>query len=115
MNAQDAFKLSQQNWAENEVNYLKYIVGYQSKVEDAATQGRTSCVVGTIPSGQAGVLDWAANFFEKEGYYVGFQGVSPTEYCININWKNEPLGSRPYKKANEVKKSSYLNSKMYEP
>ena len=103
MNAQDAFKLTQENWSENEQKNLAYLVGFQSKVESAAKEGRTSCVVCTIPSGS---MDFAASFFEQMGYYVGFCGTPvPNEVVVSLNWKQEPLGSRPYKEANEFRDS----------
>lgn len=108
MNAQDAFKLTQENWAENEQKYLTYLVGFQSKVETAAKEGRTQCIVGVIPSGQAGLMDFVASFYEQQGYYVGFQGMSPSEIGISINWKNEPIGSRPYQESKDF--SKMLNS-----
>ena len=104
MNANEALRLSQENWANNEQQYLSYVVGYQSKVESAAREGRTFCNVGTVPSGKAGLLDFTASFFEQQGFYVSFQSISPDEIAININWKQEPLGSRPYKEANEFSK-----------
>ena len=60
MNAQEALKLSQENWANNERDYLKYVVGYQNKVEQAAKEGRVFCNVGTLPTGNAGLVDLSA-------------------------------------------------------
>lgn len=107
MNANEAFKLSQENWAENEQEYLSYVVGYQNKVEQAATEGRTYCNAAVIPSGNGGLVDFTAAFFEQQGYHVQFQGISPSEISVLINWKQEPLGSRPYLDAKELSKSLY--------
>lgn len=104
MNANEALKLTQQNWGENENKYLTYVVGYQNKVETAAKEGRTQCIVSVIPSGQVGLMDFIASFYEQQGYYVGFQGMSQSEIGVSINWKNEPIGSRCYKEANELNK-----------
>ncbi len=102
MNAQEAFKLSQENWAENEQKNLSYIIGFQQKVEEAARRGDTQCMVASIPSGQ---ISFTASFFEQMGYFVNFhQAPVPNECLVVINWKQEPLGSRPYKEANEFSK-----------
>lgn len=102
MNAQEALKLSQANWAENERKNLSYIVGFQQKVEDAAKEGRTQCTIGVIPSG---TMDFTASFFEQMGYFVGLQGTPiPNEVLVILNWKQEPLGSRPYKESIELNK-----------
>ena len=96
MNAEQALKITQENWGENEKQYLTYIVGYQNKVEQAAKEGRVMCSVATIPSGNAGLADFTASFFEQQGFYVQFQGLSSSEIAVAVNWKQEPLGSRPY-------------------
>ena len=104
MNAKEALKLTQENWCQNEQEYLKYIVGYQQKVEIAAQEGKISCVVGTLPSGNAALMDFSASFFEQMGFYVGFQGTPTGEVSIYLNWKNEPTGSRPYLESKEINK-----------
>ena len=104
MNANEALKITQENWGENEQKYLSYVVGYQGKVESAAKEGRTQCIVGVIPTGQAGLIDFVASFYEQQGFYVGFQGMSPDEIGVSVNWKNEPTMSRPYQEANKLNK-----------
>lgn len=104
MNANEALQLTQSNWSENETNYLKYVIGYQNKVEVAARDGKVSCTVAILPTGNAGLVDFTASFFEQQGYFVGFQQTPTGEVSVFLNWKNEPLGSRPYKTANELSK-----------
>ena len=102
MNASEALKLSQENWANNEQENLKYIVGFQQKVENAAREGKTICSVAIIPSG---AMDFTSSFFEQMGYFVIFNGTAtPNEVLVSLNWKQEPLGSRPYKETIEMNK-----------
>jgi hypothetical protein len=105
MNANEALKLTQQNWGENENKYLTYVVGYQQKVEQAAKDGKVSCTVSILPAGNPSLVDFTAAFFEQQGYYVGFQGTLTGEISVYLNWKNEPMGSRPYLEAKELSNS----------
>lgn len=105
MNANQALKLTQENWSENEDKYLSYIVGYQQKIEQAAKEGKAACSVAILPTNNFGLLDFISTFFEQQGFFVGFQNISSGEVSIYLNWKNEPIGSRAYKTANE-----FLNS-----
>jgi len=101
MNAVDALKLSRQYWAENEDFYMKHVIGYQFKVETAANEGRVTCTVAVLPSGNQSLLDFTASFFEEQGYFVLFQGSQTGEVIVGVNWKQYPLGSRPYSDAQE--------------
>jgi hypothetical protein len=105
MNANEALKLTQENWGENENKYLSYVIGYQTKVEQAAKEGKVSCTVAVLPTGNNGLIDFTASFFEQQGFFVGFQGTPTGEISCYLNWKQEPLGSRPWKEAVEFKKS----------
>jgi hypothetical protein len=102
MNATEALKLAQQNWAENEQKNMSYVIGFQNKVEVAAKEGKVQCTIGTIPSG---AMDFVASFFEQMGYYTIFGGTpTPGEILVSLNWKQEPMGSRPYLEAKEFNK-----------
>lgn len=102
MNAQEALKITQTNWADNEPNYLTHIVGYQQKVENAAKEGRVACSVCTVPGQNGGMVDFITSFFEQQGYFVILNPTPTGEYLVSLNWKQEPLGSRPFKEANEI-------------
>lgn len=105
MNAQEALKLTKQNWCDKEQDYMKYVIGYQSKVEDAAKEGQVTCAVGMIPGNNASVISFVAAFFEGQGYYVGFSGTPTGEAVVTLNWKQEPTGSRPWKESKDFYKS----------
>jgi len=105
MDALEALKLTREAWSENEEQYLKHYVGYQQKVESAAKEGRISCVVATLSSVTQTLIDFTASFFEQQGYYVNFQQVQTGEVSVILNWKNQPLGSRPWIESQELAKS----------
>jgi hypothetical protein len=94
MNAEEAFGLSKQHWAEHEEDYLKHIIGFQSKVENAAKEGRVACHVTMLPMGSPSLVDFVTAFFEQQGYFVVLNGTSTGEISVGLNWKQLPLGSR---------------------
>ncbi len=93
MDAETAFELTKTNWAENETDLLKYVIGYQEKVESAAKAGKGSCVVGVIPME---VDDFVSCYFERLGFYVALRQVSQTDAAVTISWKTIPTMSRAY-------------------
>jgi hypothetical protein len=104
MNAEEAFKISKQNWADNEKEYLVTVIGFQTKVETAAKEGRTNCNVAVIPRKPA-IMDFTASFFEQQGYWVGFQPLPSGEIAVSVGWKQEPMGSRAFNESKEFAKS----------
>ena len=102
MDAETAFELTKTNWAENETELLKHVIGYQEKVETAAKEGKGSCVIGVAPMA---VDDFISCYFERLGFYVMFRQVSQTEAAVTISWKTVPTMSRAYIEQQEFRKS----------
>lgn len=96
MNAQEAFQITEKNWSENEKTLLPLVINYHGKVEQAASEGRCQCVLGTVP---ILALDFVSCYFEEMGYFVFPQQVSATDMVITINWKNVPNMSRSFLKS----------------
>lgn len=90
MYAKQALEITKNKWAENEKKYLSYLVGFESKIETAAKEGRATCPICVIPSIAS---DFVSYYFEQMGYFVFVQPVSAADVLISLNWKTVPYMS----------------------
>lgn len=104
MNAREAFEITKEAWVENEQDFLPYLSGYQTKIENAAKEGKTSCTAAIVPSNNYTAFVFCANFFEQQGYYVSSHQVGPDEVSLIVDWKNEPFMSRSWKDSKDLMK-----------
>lgn len=102
MDAKKALEITITNWVNNEDKYLKYVIGYQDKVEKAAEEGKTSCAVGVVPIEHS---HFVTGFYEKLGFYVLYQQVSPTDFVVTLDWHLYPTSSR-----NFLDNNKFINS-----